>query len=111
MGICDKSMSLLTGSQMSVGTFRGIIDLVREKGPAYMPGYCVSFTFVRHSFHCATTCISNNLSYQHSAWMVRRIQSSSDTMYVSHYHIGSLYGLLLHIELTIDFSFLSLTQS
>ncbi len=37
---CDKSMSLLVGRQMSLGTLRAIADLVEEKGPDYMPGKC-----------------------------------------------------------------------
>ena len=37
---CDKSMSLLVGSQTSLGTLRAITDVVEEKGTDYMPGKC-----------------------------------------------------------------------
>ena len=40
MHSCDKSMSLLIGSQTSVGTLRAIAKLVEENGPEQMPGYC-----------------------------------------------------------------------
>ena len=42
MGICDKSMSFLVGSQLSVGTLKAIVDsLDAENGsPDHMPGYC-----------------------------------------------------------------------
>lgn len=42
MRICDESMSMLLGSELSVGTLKSITDLVSEKGPDRMPGYCVS---------------------------------------------------------------------
>ena len=37
---CDESMSLLIGSQTSVGTLRSVANLVNEKGPQRMPGEC-----------------------------------------------------------------------
>ena len=39
---CDESMSLLLGSQISLGTLKATADLINdpEKGPEYMPGYC-----------------------------------------------------------------------
>ncbi len=37
---CDKSMAFLAGSELSLGTLTAIADLVEEKGPEYMPGYC-----------------------------------------------------------------------
>ena len=40
MGICDESMMLLVGSQVSAGTLESIADLVETKGPDRMPGYC-----------------------------------------------------------------------
>lgn len=40
MGICDESMMLLVGSQISVGTLKAIADLVETKGSDRMPGYC-----------------------------------------------------------------------
>jgi hypothetical protein len=40
MRICDESMSFLVGSQMSIGTLKGITDLVETKGVDRMPGYC-----------------------------------------------------------------------
>jgi len=38
MVTCDKSMSLLVGSQTSVGSLRALADLVKDGGP--MPGQC-----------------------------------------------------------------------
>ena len=40
MRSCDKSMSLLLGSQISVGTLKATADLIHEKGTDRMPGYC-----------------------------------------------------------------------
>ena len=40
MHSCDESMSLLLGSQVSVGRLKAIANLIEEKGPSRMPGYC-----------------------------------------------------------------------
>ena len=40
MRSCDESMSFLLGSQMSLGILKATADLINEKGPEYMPGYC-----------------------------------------------------------------------
>ena len=42
MNICDESMSLLVGTELSLGTLKSIADLVNdpENGPSRMPGYC-----------------------------------------------------------------------
>ena len=40
MRSCDESMTLLIGSQASVGRIKVIADLITEKGAKRMPGYC-----------------------------------------------------------------------
>ena len=40
MHYCDASMSLLIGSQTSLGTLRAIVDVVNATGLEYMPGQC-----------------------------------------------------------------------
>jgi len=37
---CDESMAFLVGSQASVGRVKAIADLIEEKGPGRMPGFC-----------------------------------------------------------------------
>jgi len=46
METCDTSMDLVLGSDMSLGTFIGIVNEVEEKGPDYMPGVYVLFGLV-----------------------------------------------------------------
>ena len=50
MSICDESMSMLVGSQLSVGTLKEIADLVNEKGPNRMPGFCCMDTATNSDF-------------------------------------------------------------
>ena len=40
MNSCDRSMSLLLGRLLSVGTLREITAIIKAKGPEYMPGTC-----------------------------------------------------------------------
>ena len=40
MHACDESMSLLLGSQTSVGTLRALTDLIAEQGVDRIPGQC-----------------------------------------------------------------------
>ena len=37
---CDESMSLLLGSQISVGRLKAIAEEIEVNGPNRMPGYC-----------------------------------------------------------------------
>ena len=50
MSICDESMSMLVGSQLSVGTLKEIADLVNEKGANRMPGFCCMDTATNSDF-------------------------------------------------------------
>jgi hypothetical protein len=45
MRSCDESMSLLVGSELSVGTLKAIVDSVNKDGPSRMPGYCCMVRF------------------------------------------------------------------
>ena len=40
MHSCDESMSLMIGSQASVGRLKAIADIIEGEGPERMPGYC-----------------------------------------------------------------------
>ena len=37
---CDESMSLLLGSELSLGTLKEIVDDIEENGVDRMPGSC-----------------------------------------------------------------------
>jgi hypothetical protein len=64
MQICDKSMSFLLGSQISVGTLKSIADSVDTHGPNRMPGFCCLDVATNSEFfgydvrrYCVLSCV------------------------------------------------------
>jgi hypothetical protein len=55
MRTCDESMSLLVGSELSVGTLKAIVDSMNKDGPSRMPGYCCMVRF-KFSIKFPTPC-------------------------------------------------------
>lgn len=50
MRICDDSMSLLVGSDVSLGALKAISDSIENNGVEQMPGYCCMDTAVTSEF-------------------------------------------------------------
>ncbi len=83
MHSCDNSMSLLLGSQISLGTLKATADLIHEKGTDRMPGYCCLdvATDSGERVECKLlTCYFFHTEAH--AFVPSQLQNSLDTMYV-----------------------------
>ena len=97
---CDASMSLLLGSQISVGTLKATADLITEKGPEYMPGYCcmdVATDSGKRKAQCAKAIVDTSIFPQ-----------KAHSYYLTITHFTEFFGYNVRARTELKYAFLSI---